>query len=111
MLKDNTPDWQSREYMLYCTMEPCTHRNGKYTPCSHLVSDMKQIKWIIVGQKDVADKEICGNGIKYLVNHGKNIRLMETGEKFYAQKNVCQEITDATEEKETMLEPELSFAI
>ena len=108
MLKNNTPDWEEHEYMLYCTMEPCTYRNGKYTPCSHLISDMPQLKWVIIGQKDVADNRICGNGIQYLVENGKNIRLMATNEKFYANQNIFQETK--IENEEMMLEPGLSFA-
>lgn len=109
MLKDNTPDWADREYMLYCTMEPCTYRNGEYTPCSHLVSDLPQIKWVIVGQRDVADEQICDKGIQYLLTHGKNIRLMETGNIFRAKdisKENGEEITAAQE----LIGPSLSFA-
>ncbi|NCO04736.1 MAG: hypothetical protein GW939_01155 [Candidatus Magasanikbacteria bacterium] len=86
MLKSNCPDWKNRRLTLYSTMEPCTYRNDKgQTPCAHLVSELPNCYWVIIGMKDIADERIYGEGIKQLLAAGKNVRLIETGETFRAE--------------------------
>lgn len=84
MLKINFPNWEDRRLTLYSTMEPCVYRNNiGHTPCAELIANAPQIKWVVIGSKDTADNRICGEGIKYLVANGKNIRLIETNEVFH----------------------------
>ncbi|MBI5728810.1 MAG: hypothetical protein HY983_01000 [Candidatus Magasanikbacteria bacterium] len=86
MLKINFPDWENRQLTLYSTMEPCVYRNNVgHTPCADLIADIPQIRWVIIGSKDTSDYRICGEGIKRLVERGKNIRLIENNQVFRAE--------------------------
>ncbi|MBU0545866.1 hypothetical protein KKA13_01255 [Patescibacteria group bacterium] len=86
MLRENFPDWQSRKYSIYSTMEPCSARNGSgFKPCAHLIGEIPQIKWVVIGEKDTMDGKINGNGIKYLLEKGKNVRVFKTDEVFLAE--------------------------
>lgn len=81
MLKQNSPDWQDRKLTLYSTMEPCIYRNDKgHAPCAKHIADLRNCKWVIIGSKDTADKRIYGEGINYLLQHGKHIRVIDTDE-------------------------------
>ncbi len=81
MLKTNCPDWKKRQLTIYSTMEPCCYRNDKdHHPCAAMIADIEQIKWVIIGSKDSADKKIDGAGINMLLSVGKHIRLIETDE-------------------------------
>jgi pyrimidine deaminase RibD-like protein len=89
MLKINIPDWENRRLTLYSTMEPCVYRNNVgHTPCAELIADTPQIKWVIIGSRDVADDRICGEGIKKLVTSGKSIRLIEGNQVFRAEERM-----------------------
>jgi adenine phosphoribosyltransferase len=89
MLKINIPDWENRRLTLYSTMEPCVYRNNVgHTPCAELIADTPQIKWVIIGSRDVADDRICGEGIKKLVTSGKSIRLIEGNQVFRAEEHM-----------------------
>jgi adenine phosphoribosyltransferase len=81
MLKTNCPDWKKRQLTIYSTMEPCCYRNDKdHTSCAEIIADIEQIKWVIIGSRDVADKKIDGEGMNLLLSNGKHIRLIETDE-------------------------------
>lgn len=83
MLKQNCPDWQERKLTLYSTMEPCIYRNDVgHRPCAEHIAALLNCKWVIIGSKDAADKKIYGEGIKYLLDQGKHIRLIESDEIF-----------------------------
>jgi len=107
MLKNNTPDWEDRRYMVYSTMEPCSMRNGNYTPCAHLISAVPQFKWIIVGERDMANSEISGRGIEYLLDHGKNVRIIDSNEHFYGRENVHTNeiVQEVKQKKKSLFEP------
>jgi pyrimidine deaminase RibD-like protein len=79
MLKNNCPDWENREFSLYTTLEPCVYRNGNYTACSNLICEIPQIRWVIIGDTDTADKKINGAGIAKL-REFKHLRLIKTKE-------------------------------
>ncbi|HAZ28673.1 MAG TPA: hypothetical protein DCY48_02760 [Candidatus Magasanikbacteria bacterium] len=82
MLKQNCPDWSSRRFTLYSTLEPCTWRkNEGHTACSELIAEIPQIRWVVIGQKDTADEHINGAGIQHLTKHGKRVRLIRNVEK------------------------------
>ncbi|MBU0660967.1 hypothetical protein KKG22_02180 [Patescibacteria group bacterium] len=77
MLKSNCPDWESRDFTLYSTLEPCTYRKTKgYTPCCELIEELPQIRWVVVGRKDKEDEVIYGKGVERL-KEKKHIRLLE----------------------------------
>ncbi len=83
MLKQNCPDWSTRQLTVYSTMEPCIYRNDAgHIPCAEHIAELKNCKWVIIGSKDAADERIYGEGIKYLLEQGKYIRLIESDEVF-----------------------------
>lgn len=84
MLRENSPDWREKKYSIYSTLEPCSCRNGGFTPCAHLIGETPQIKWVVMGEKDVWDKKINGGGIKHLLDKGKNVRIFKTDELYLA---------------------------
>lgn len=83
MLKTNCPDWENRKLTIYSTMEPCIYRNDKgQRSCAEHIGELKNCKWVIIGSKDTTDEKIDGEGMKHLLQTGKNIRLIETNEVF-----------------------------
>lgn len=80
MLKNNCPDWETRDFSLYTTMEPCAYRNGSgFTCCSELINQIPQIRWVIVGEIDSADNQINGAGLEKL-KPCKHLRLVQNNE-------------------------------
>lgn len=83
MLKLNCPDWQERKLSLYSTMEPCIYRNDVgQRPCAEMIGTLLNCKWVVIGSKDSADQRIYEEGIQYLLEQGKCIRLIESDETF-----------------------------
>lgn len=84
MLKQDCPDWESRRFTLYSTLEPCTYRkNAGHTPCAELISAISQIHWVVVGAIDTIDTQINGTGIDHLQNNGKHVRMMDGSDRIY----------------------------
>lgn len=79
MMKNNCPDWERREFSLYTTLEPCVYRNGDYVACAELIGAIPQIRWVIIGETDTADKKINGAGIEKL-RGSKHLRLIKAKE-------------------------------
>lgn len=83
MLKHNCPDWERRKLTIYSTMEPCIYRNDVgQRSCAEHIADLHNCKWVIIGKRDITDNKIDGEGMKYLVQQGKYVRLIETDEIF-----------------------------
>lgn len=88
MLKQNCPDWKKRKLTLYSTMEPCIYRNDEgHAPCASQIAELDNCKWVIIGSKDAADERIYGEGMNYLLQQGKHLRLIESGETFRPTEN------------------------
>ena len=60
---------------LYVTLEPCTRRNPPKKPCAERVVGAR-IRRVFVGITD-PNPDICGRGIKYLINHGVEVDFFD----------------------------------
>jgi len=61
-----------KEATIYVSLEPCSHF-GKTPPCAHLIVK-KGIKNVVVGCLD-PNKQVAGNGIKYLRENGCQVTV------------------------------------
>jgi diaminohydroxyphosphoribosylaminopyrimidine deaminase / 5-amino-6-(5-phosphoribosylamino)uracil reductase len=70
---------------LYCSLEPCSHKNNSKInlPCTDEIIS-SGIKKVVIGMID-PNPEVCGRGIKKLIENGVDVIISEQNERFLYQ--------------------------
>lgn len=71
LLEGKLPDEDLHGSTIYTTLEPCTHRSEKKTPCANRIID-RGVSAVVVGMID-PDPVISGAGVRRLRDHGISV--------------------------------------
>jgi adenine phosphoribosyltransferase len=78
MAKRNFP-LQNRIIVIYTTLEPCVYRNIEgMKPCSNIISEIPEIHWVVIDQKDDEDPKNFHYGIEALKKASKYVVCFES---------------------------------